>query len=447
MPQISPSAVVAVFHEPEGAHVVAAALSSLSVLLAKPGDAPAPNATVYDVISKAKREWERTVDTLDHLVFLLDRKGDVLRANRAIERWGLCDVGEVRGLSIHSVLHPSCDEPSCRLERLLTCRWKQVRSRGPTSFEIFDEQLNMAMQLTLQPISEPDSDTEPSDSSYGIVVVEDVTESHQTQTKLRQLNDELSVRVRDRTKQLQAMNRDLAEQISKREIAEQQVQASRDELQRLSARLLKTQEAERRRIALELHDSVGQSLGALKYSLERYIALSGNPELGNAEQALDSAVKQLQTAIEDTRSIAMSLRPSLLDDMGAVSAIRWLCRRFAETYVDIHVIADCNLGDQDVPERLVTTVFRIVQEALSNVAKHSQARSVMVALRRYTRTLALEVRDDGVGFDTRSCDLPSGQCLGIVGMRERAALTGGKFALISGPSVSTRVRVEWEVSD
>jgi signal transduction histidine kinase len=305
----------------------------------------------------------------------------------------------------------------------------------------------MAMQLTLQPISEPDSDTEPSDSSYGIVVVEDVTESHQTQTKLRQLNDELSVRVRDRTKQLQAMNRDLAEQISKREIAEQQVQASRDELQRLSARLLKTQEAERRRIALELHDSVGQSLGALKYSLERYIALSGNPELGNAEQALDSAVKQLQTAIEDTRSIAMSLRPSLLDDMGAVSAIRWLCRRFAETYVDIHVIADCNLGDQDVPERLVTTVFRIVQEALSNVAKHSQARSVMVALRRYTRTLALEVRDDGVGFDTRSCDLPSGQCLGIVGMRERAALTGGKFALISGPSVSTRVRVEWEVSD
>lgn len=446
LPQIANGAVVCVFHAPGATQLVEGTLESLAELLREPKRASSPDPAIYSVISRAKREWERTVDALDQLVLLLDRKGAVVRANRTVERWGLGSVCDVRGSSVHDVLHPKCLELSCRLARLLSCRWKQVRAEGATSFELYDPQLEKALQLTLQPISETEGRRDTSDTSFGVVVVKDVTELHQTQRKLQQLNDELEVRVRERTKQLQTINRDLREQIAWREVAERELQESRDELARLSQQLIDTQEGERRRIALELHDSLGQSLGALKYSLERYIAVNANPALGDADRVLDAAIKQLQRAIHDARSISMSLRPSLLDDMGAVSAVRWLCRWFGETYVDIHVINDCRLTDSEIPERLAAPIFRIIQEALNNVAKHASARNVLVMLRRTGTGLSLEVRDDGVGFDPEARG-PAEQRLGLIGMRERATMTGGKFMLLSGPDVSTQVRVDWELGE
>jgi signal transduction histidine kinase len=227
-------------------------------------------------------------------------------------------------------------------------------------------------------------------------------------------------------------------------VVERELQSSRDELARLSARILRAQEDERRRISLELHDSVGQSLGALKYLLERFVALSEKPAPGDAERALDAAISQLQRAIRDTRSVAMSLRPSLLDDMGAASAIRWLCRWFKETYVDIHMMQECDIDDASVPQHIAAPMFRIAQEALTNIAKHSCARNALVSLRRSNNTVAIEVRDDGVGFDTDRAD-SSSQRLGIVGMRERAALSGGRFYLTSEPDIGTQIMAEWEV--
>ena len=183
--------------------------------------------------------------------------------------------------------------------------------------------------ISLQRIPQEDDNRE-SDPNHGVVVVKDVTALHQAQHDLQTLNDELEQRVRQRTDELEATNSDLRDQVARREVAERELQSSRDELAHLSAQLLHAQEDERRRIALNLHDSVGQSLGALKYLLERVVALSQKPAPGDAEKALDAAIRQLQRAIHDTRSMSMSLRPSLLDDMGAPSAIRWLCGWFKE---------------------------------------------------------------------------------------------------------------------
>ncbi len=197
-----------------------------------------------------------------------------------------------------------------------------------TSFELFDERLEKALNISLQRIPQEDDNRE-SDPNHGVVVVKDVTALHQAQHDLQTLNDELEQRVRQRTDELEATNSDLRDQVARREVAERELQSSRTSSPtcppNFFMRRKKTNDGD---IALNLHDSVGQSLGALKYLLERVVALSQKPAPGDAEKALDTAIRQLQRAIHDTRSMSMSLRPSLLDDMGAPSAIRWLCGWF-----------------------------------------------------------------------------------------------------------------------
>jgi signal transduction histidine kinase len=444
VPQVAPHTLITVFHGPESARVVEAALASLAVLLdnAIPTSIDANNQRS---ISRAKREWERTVDTLDAVVLLVDAQSRILRANRAIERWQLGTVSGVRGTSVHSVLHGDCHEPTCRLARLLSHQWKRPRTPHPSSFELFEERLAKNVEVTFHSTLPDSAEDDDLDASVGVFVIEDVTELHKTQRKLQQLNDGLEMRVKNRTAQLQASNHDLREQMTRRKIVEQELQTSRDELARLSEQLLKSQESERRRIALELHDSIGQSLGALKYSLERVIAIRNEPELGDAGEALDAAVRQLQCAINDTRSISMNLRPSLLDDMGAASAVKWFCRQVDQTFIDIDVITECSAKDADVPERLAAPIFRIVQEALNNVVKHAAARHALVSLSRRGTALTVEIRDDGVGFDAEAKS--NVQRLGIVGMRERVAMTGGSFAVESGTGIGTRIRATWALTE
>jgi signal transduction histidine kinase len=443
LPHVAPRAVAAVFHDRDDAPLVGVTLDLLDSMIASLAIETTPDPKIHAAVTKAKREWERTVDALDDLVLLLDQKTGVLRANRTVERWGLGTVGDIRGRTVHEILHPRCSNATCRLERMLRWRWKEMRARGATSFELFDEQLEKALNVSLQRIPQGDDNPEP-DPNHGVVVVKDVTVLHKAQHELHSLNDELELRVRQRTDELEATNRDLRDQVERREVAERDLQSSRDALAQLSAQLLRAQEDERRRIALDLHDSVGQSLGALKYLLERFVALRHKPAPDDAEKALDAAICQLQRAIHDTRSISMSLRPSLLDDMGAASAIRWLCGWFRETYLDIQVTQDCDIDDTSVPQHIAAPLFRIAQEALSNVAKHSYARNALVTLRRFDNTVAIEVRDDGVGFDVATVTRRRPR-LGILGMRERATLTGGRFYLMSEPDIGTQIVAEWDV--
>jgi signal transduction histidine kinase len=444
LPQLSAGAVIMVFHTSASGHLVDNALGSLAVLVSDSRLADEADPGLYALIGKAKREWERAVDALDEVVLLVDNRGVVLRANREVERWNLGRVSDLRGVTAHSVLHMNCEEASCQLDQLLTRRWDAASENAPASTELFDEQLGKNLRITLQPIADPDS---PGDSltSFGVVVVKDVTELSAVQRELRKLNDELEQRVEMRTDELRESNADLRKEITRRKTAELDLISSRDELARLSERLLDAQESERRRIALELHDSIGQSLGALKYSLERYVAIHKDPERSDSDEILADMVTQLQRAINDTRSISMSLRPSLLDDMGAVSAVSWLCRSFSETYVDHSITLDCPTADAEIPERLAAPVFRVIQEALNNAVKHADAHSVSVRLRRRGSRLALEVRDDGVGFDMERAKQPTARGLGLLGMRERVTMTGGKFSLLSRPSAGTRVLAEWPI--
>ncbi len=213
------------------------------------------------------------------------------------------------------------------------------------------------------------------------------------------------------------------------------------DLRRLSRQLVDTQETERRRLARELHDEIGQSLGALKLNLQR---LKARPAGEGA--LLDDTIALVDHLVQQTRTLALDLRPSLLDDFGLVPAVKWYVERQAQRTGLGAEIVD-RVGHARVPAEIETACFRVVQEAVTNVTRHARARHVTVELEIDDEGLLLVVRDDGAGFDAaaaRRADALGGG-FGIVGMEERVALAGGRFELESAPGRGTVVRARFRL--
>ena len=340
--------------------------------------------------------WESTVDALPDLICLLDAAGRIVRINRVVERWDLCPLADALARDLHGVLHIGCTAPSCELLTALGTAWQSLADGQSPQFELRDPRLGRALQVIIRRIDGGDW--------LAVAVVTDVTALYLAREALNAMNAELEMRVRLRTDALAAANSDLQNEIVRREAAEQALRRSRNELAALSHQLITAQEAERTRIARELHDSVGQQLGAIKYSLERVELSQQHPE--EASPILQRGIAALQDAMQDLRDIAMDLRPAVLDDLGAASAVSWFCRQFAVSYPTFQVSERLSVVDADIPQRLGTTVFRSLQELLNNVAKHSQARAVVVTLARVPEGLILEVVDDGVGIAAAGLDGP-----------------------------------------
>ncbi len=408
----------------------------------------APDARdVHVAIARAKHEWECTADALPDLVCLLDQHGRVVRANRVVERWSLGPVADVVGRSMHTLLHPNCDSAACELDASLSACWSRLRASGPCEFEHHDPTLERALRVSLRPMPSSASLDSAANDTLAVLVVADITALHVAQAALRNMNVSLESHVRARTRELADAIRDLQNEVIRREAAEEALRVSRNELALLSDQLMTAQEVERKRIARELHDSVGQALSAIKYGLERAAELARQSRLEDPQPTLRRAIEGLRSASEDIRSIAMNLRPSMLDDLGAASAVAWFCREFSENYPAIEVRTEMEVLDAEIPKRLSTAVFRSVQELLNNVAKHAHARHVVVSLSREAAQLALEVRDDGVGVEHAGSTASRRLGHGIRNLRERAEMTGGQLNLSSAGSGSgTRARIGWRLT-
>lgn len=220
-----------------------------------------------------------------------------------------------------------------------------------------------------------------------------------------------------------------------------QLEERNHQLRALSQRAIKAQEEERMRIARCLHDDTGQSLSSLIISLERLEnRLPEKP--ADLEQRLSKTRQLAATTLEELRRIIYDLRPTILDDLGLVSAIRWYVRTKLETQgiqVGLHMPEE----DLKLPVEVSTTLFRISQEAVNNILRHSKARTAIVTLDSCRGTLCLEIKDDGVGFDLSSLSVQESipQKLGLLGIRERVELSGGDFRIESVPGQGTRLQV------
>lgn len=235
--------------------------------------------------------------------------------------------------------------------------------------------------------------------------------------------------------------------ITERKRIEEALQRSEAELRHLSSRLMEVQENERKRIAGELHDSIGQSLTAIKFGLENALVHSSHDAGKVRDELLGALIPVVQQASEEVRQIHTNLRPSLLDDLGIISTISWFCREFEKVYADVRIEKQMDIEEKEVPEPLKIVIFRVLQEALNNVSKHGEADLVRLSMKRTGTKIELTIQDNGQGFDAQHLGSVSGSQmgLGLTSMKERTELAGGAFAIESAPGAGTVVRASWPI--
>jgi PAS domain S-box-containing protein len=225
----------------------------------------------------------------------------------------------------------------------------------------------------------------------------------------------------------------------------QALRQSESDVRLLSAQFMAAQELERQRIARELHDSVGQALGGVKFGLETCEAQIAAGATAAAAKTLRQFAGRIQSVVEEVRRISMNLRPSTLDDLGILPTLGWFTREFRTIYHQLELEVQIDLQEDEIAVPVKTAIYRIVQEAFNNVVSHSGARSVRLALRRAGGQIELRIQDDGAGFDTAAFGATdeSGRGLGLASMRERGEVTGGRFSLHSARAQGTTVCVSW----
>ncbi len=338
------------------------------------------------------------VDALPFYVMLVDSDHNILLANRAVQTQLGVKVEDILGQYCPQVIH-GLNEPfhACPVE-------EAVEKGHAVEREAFDEDSGRWVSSAAYPIA----GRTPDGKTVFFHMIFDITDRKQ---------------------------------------AENQLKTSRRQLRRLSARLESAREEERKDIAREIHDELGQRLTTLKIALS-WLArrLPEEPKsLGEKTRAMYELV---DTTIQTVQRISEKLRPPILDDLGAAAAVAWQVEEFGKlTGIKCEFSADPRYAELRLPAEIEITTFRIVQEALTNVARHAEAKNVSIVLGRRDSSLVVVIEDDGKGFDVDSIEPSSGgQRLGIFGMHERTALIGGKLMIESERGAGTSVFLEVPLS-
>ena len=343
---------------------------------------------------------------------------------------------ELNGICVGEIIHPDDRKKNARLFA------RMVKNGKPYRIELRFVRKDGSIIWVLKNITTIRDENGNPESALAVAV--DITERKKTEQKLleseenlRRSREELENRVKERTHELDETNKALKKESEERKRTE-------DERARLLRQIITTQEDERRRIARDLHDQLGQQMTALRLKLESLREMCGdNEELCKTVDESQSVAKQIDA---DVGFLAWELRPTTLDDLGLHNALRNYVKQWSEHF---GIEADYHADDfkQEIPEETQTNLYRIAQEALNNISKHSKAKHVAVLLEQREEHTVLIIEDDGIGFDTNiKTDNDDG--LGLIGMRERAALVGGSLEVESSPDsgLTIFVRVPFKAS-
>ena len=268
--------------------------------------------------------------------------------------------------------------------------------------------------------------------------IRDITARHQAEVALANASKELERRVDERTAELVAANKLMKQMLDEGKRAEEKIRKSRERLRNLSGRLQSLLEEERMRISREIHDELGQALTVLKLdlsSIRRSLVSDGLAEKSAKVHDIERTVTRI---IRTVRKISTDLRPGILDELGVAAAIEWMAKDF-QNRTGIGCKVTIQAVDKISDTARATAIFRIVQEALTNVMRHAAASQVNVSLEKKDDTLIVEVRDNGIGI--MEGWISDSKSHGLIGVRERVLLLGGETVISGKPGEGTLVRV------
>jgi PAS domain S-box-containing protein len=384
---------------------------------------------------RRQREWLRvTLTSIGDAVMATDAAGHITFLNPVAESLTGWQTEEALGLPVESVLriiHEKTHAPAQDLVARVLKEKGVVGLANDTALVARD-----GREVPIEDSAAPMLDA--AGNITGVVLVfRDVAQKRRAQAALRKSYDELEMRVQERTSELSEAVERLRDEIIQRKQLEETLRESETQVRFFASQCLTAQEDERKRVAGELHDSIIASLGAMRIRIDK-IAGEMKQAQGDPESLQDFASKVTEINNE-VRRIVADLRPSVLDDLGIIAAMSWFCREYEKTYSHISVEKRIGISESEVPEPLKTPIFRISQEAMNNIAKHSQASLVSVDLQQRDSGIELTIQDNGKGFHPDSVR----KGLGLSTMRERAQLSGGAFGLESASGKGTIIRVSW----
>jgi PAS domain S-box-containing protein len=274
--------------------------------------------------------------------------------------------------------------------------------------------------------------------------IRNITARKQAEDALRKAKDELEELVKNRTQDLMNTNQALELEIEAHKLAEKHLRDSEQELQQLSSRLIIAQEEERKRVAMELHDEISSKLAGVKFGMEK--RLIQKPAPSDQERiTLEDTINTLKDTMTSIRSIMVNLRPAMIDDLGLLPTINWYCREFQKIYDAPTIEKEFDIEEEEIPDHLKIVIFRIIQEAMNNVVKHSQADQMRLSLKRKQGAIELLVEDNGLGFNVVKGNTDHGgyQGMGLTGIKERIRHSGGTISIESLKGKGTVIQVTW----
>ena len=404
-------------------------------------------------ISRAKKQWELVIDTLPQLIIVMDDNARITRVNRTVEAWDVGKVNKVDGLYVSDFLKCLNDNYA---DDAWTSDWpyiwQQIKNKDVLVRTIENEHSGKIYQYSLRRISDYDFNK---DHCYAVLIIDDITARQSVEKSLKEHAQELEKKVNDRTLEIKLANERLEHELQIQKTAKEELKISQECRLGLLRDLFTTQEKERKRIACELHDSIGQSLGAAKFKIEALLINKQDFIDNNDYDQFNHLVEAIKNAIHEVRHIAMDLRPAILDDLGILATLKWFCREYGNTYTQIKIDLSLNVDESAISDKKKVVIFRIVQEAMNNVAKHGNATNITLELSNADSSMRMCITDNGCGFDMNSLinkninqldnDDNQPKCnFGLSSMRERAESTNGEFVIESTPGSGTSVIVSWK---
>ncbi|MGO9376783.1 MAG: PAS domain S-box protein [Syntrophobacteraceae bacterium] len=360
------------------------------------------------------QEYEKVVEGLEEMIAVVDRDYRYLIANRAFLNYRDRERWQVVGSLVTEVLDSEVFDNDIR-KKLDECfQGNIIKYEMKYNYPKLGERV---LSIAYFPIEGPTG------VDRVACVMQDITERKLLEKELRRSRDDLELRIQERTAELELAN---------------------EKLRSVPSRLITVQENERKRLAGDLHDSIGQTLAALKFRIEHVIIILKKRESRQALQLLQDFVPILQHSIDETRTIYMGLKPTILSDYGILATLEWYRLELLKVYPNQHIELTTAIREEDIPEDLKTTIFRVVQEALNNTLKHGRSEWVDVRLAVDGGAIELEISDDGVGMDLDYIiESSAAKSLGLIGMRERTEFTGGEFTITSAPNKGTTIKAIW----